>query len=255
MKKHKINFYGIMAILILVFTLLFILFFSPGVSSTADLDAIPTDIPDDTLSSPESTVTPENPDYSKLNITPSNVQAVISAMARPGEYYQETVSTLYHSSGSRTYPRKKWVHGALQRVDVISETNTVLMHILYHNKDVYMWRAGSARYYKTSMGEFSPDNDQMIMTYEEIANLAPESITKAEYTVYNSIPCIYVESKSSENGYTSKYWIATDTGLLAFGQTLDRSGNVFYTVESKQIAVTQQDDSLFLLPNGSSVAQ
>ena len=249
MKNKKNNFYVIAAILMILATLFFIIVFSPGVTSSV-FDPIPQSTSD--IGSEAVDGAFENPDYSKIEITPENVQAVIRAMARPSEYYCESRSTLSYSGGSKAYPRKRWVSGSRSRVDIISENGTATMSMLYSNENVYIWRSGSARYYSTGAGDFTPDVSQMTMVYEDILNFPQESILAAQYTLHNSIPCIYVKAANPISGYTCEYWVATDSGLLIRGQTLDASGAVIFTVDVSQTIIGPQDSSLFLLPDGST---
>jgi len=249
-KNKKISSYALAAILVILVTLAFIFIFSPGVTSSV-VNSIPTDPPDaDTL---DTGIIPDNPDYSRVEITKDNVQAVIRAMARPTEYYYETQSTLFYSGGSRSYPRKKWSNGKQERVDIISENGTTTMTVIYSGNNVYMWRPGHNRYYKTTSGEFTSDSTQMIMVYEDILALDATNITDAKYMIYNSVPCIYVEASNPLTGYTDKYWISTDTGLLSFGQIFNKENAIIYSVEAKQTTTATQDPSLFLLPTGDAI--
>ena len=250
MKNQKISSYAFTAILVVLVTLIFIIIFSPAVTSSV-VNSIPTYPPNTT--SPGTAEILENPDYSQIEITKENVQSVIRAMARPTEYYYETKSTLFHSGGSKSYPRKKWTNGKLGRVDIISENGTTTMTVIYSPSSVYMWRPGQTRYDRTKPGDFTADTSQMMMVYEDVLELEAENILDAKYTIYNSLPCIYVEALSPLTGYKSHYWISADTGLLAFGQMSDSDNSVIYTVEAMQTVISVQDSSIFLLPDGNSI--
>ncbi len=250
MKNQKISSYAFTAILVILVTLIFIIIFSPAVTSSV-VNSIPTYPPNTT--SPDTTEILENPDYSQIEITKENVQSVIRAMTRPSEYYYETKSTLFHSGGNKSYPRKKWTNNKLERVDIISENGTTTMTVIYSPSAVYMWRPGQTRYYRTNPGDFTADTSQMIMVYEDVLKLESKNILDAKYTIYNSLPCIYVEALNPLTGYKSRYWISTDTGLLAFGQMLGLNDTVIYTVEATQTVVSPQDSSIFLLPDGASI--
>ncbi len=249
MKNKKISFYSFAAVLIIAATLLFVLVFSPGVSSSV-LNPIPNELSSNATS--DTAQVPENPDYSKIEINKYNVQAVVSAMSRPSQYYHETTSTIHHASGSKSYPRKKWCNGTQERIDIIAENGTTEMTVIHSGKYTYMWRPGHTRYYRANAGAFSADSTQMIMVYQDILKLKTDDITDAKFTLYNSVPCVYVEAVSPQTQYRSRYWVSSETGLLAYGQTLDSANNVIYTVEATQTFVDTQDPSLFLLPNGET---
>lgn len=250
MKNQKISSYAFTAILVILVTLIFIIIFSPAVTSSV-VNSIPTYPPNTT--SPGDTEILENPDYSQIEITKENVQSVIRAMARPVEYYYETKSTLSHSGGSKSYPRKKWTNGKLSRVDIIAENATTTMTVIYSPNAVYMWRPGHTRYYQSKPGDFTADNSQMMMVYEDVLELEIENILDAKYVVYNSLPCIYVEALNPVSGYKNRYWISAETGLLAFGQTAKSDGSVIYTVEAVETIVSPQEASTFLLPTGEAI--
>lgn len=250
MRVKKNTFLILASIAVVALTCLFVFLFSPGISSSV-IDSIPTDPPDISGADGNGGQASNNPDYSKIDITRENVQSVIRAMARPSDYYYETESVLAYSGGSSAYARKKWAHGAWERVDILSDSSTVTMHIIYGGGNVFMWRPGATRYYKTNAGEFTADDSQMMMVYEDVLHLDPSNILDAKYTLYNGTPCIYVEANNPVLGYRERYWISTENGLLILGQTL-KDSTVIYTVRSKVITVAAQDESLFQLPTGES---
>ncbi len=184
-----------------------------------------------------------------VTIDKNNVKSIISAMARPTEYFSETQSVLSHESGSATYTRKRWVRGDLSRVDLISSTQTQTMHYVYTADKVYIWRSGSTTYYTASKGDFEPDDAQMMMSYEDITSAADENIIKAELTTYDNSPCIYAELKSPHTGYTEHYWVSATTGLLLRGETLNKEGAVIYSITATQTEVSEQAPETFLLPD------
>lgn len=67
---------------------------------------------------------------------------------------------------------------------------------------------------------FPPMPEQAIPTYEEILALPPETITQADYRTVSDVRCIYVETAEDEWGYTQRYWVSVDTGLLVVAERL-----------------------------------
>lgn len=187
-----------------------------------------------------------------VTIDKSNVKNIVSAMARPAEYFSETQSVLSHESGSATYTRKRWVKNHLSRVDLISSNHAQTMHYIYTEDKVYIWRSGNNTYYTASKGDFEPDDAQMMMSYEDITSAAEENIIKAELTTYDNSPCIYAELKSPHTGYTEHYWISATTGLLLHGETLNKEGSVIYSITATQTEVSEQSPENFILPGGKT---
>ena len=184
-------------------------------------------------------------------IDKTNVKSIIAALNRPSEYYSETKSTITHSKGSIDYTRKRWTKGPLSRVDIIASSGAISKHYIYNSESAFIWRPGSRTYYKTSKGSFDADEDQMLMTYEDILSTDDENIITAQFSVYDSHPSIYVETKIPSEGYTERYWISASTGLLLFGQTLDESGNVIYSISAVQTDTSPQNSDIFKLPDGT----
>lgn len=185
---------------------------------------------------------------SAVTIDKTNVKSIISAMARPKEYFSETQSILSHKAGSATYTRRRWAREGLSRVDLISATQT--MHYVYTSDKVYVWRAGNRTYYTASRGEFEPDDAQMMMSYEDILIADDDNIISASLTMYDSTPCIYAELRSPHTGYTERYWVSATTGLLLHGETLDTSSSVIYSITTTQTDISEQAPENFTLPDG-----
>lgn len=185
---------------------------------------------------------------SAVAIDKENVKSIISAMARPKEYFSETQSILSHESGSATYTRRRWVRENLTRVDLVSQSQT--MHYVYTSDNVYVWRSGSRTYYTASRGEFEPDDAQMMMSYEDILIADDKDIVSAGLATYDSTPCIYAELRSPLTGYTERYWVSTTTGLLLHGETLNTQASVVYSITATQTDISEQAADNFKLPDG-----
>ncbi len=241
-KQQKTNFILIVAAIGVVVFILFLLFV-PDMSTTL-ISTVPEYPPESNIiSTNEALIT------SAVTVDKTNVKSIISAMARPEEYYSETQSILSHSTGSATYKRERWVKGNLTRVDVSPQSGSVT-HYVYTQKNVYVWREGTNSYHTAARGDFEPDDAQMMMTYEDLLNARDEDIVAAELTLYEGSACIYAEAKSPHTGYSERYWVSASTGLLLHGQTLDTNGSVIYSITTKQTDISPQSDDTFKLPDG-----
>lgn len=249
MKKHRTLIFFLSAIL-LTSTLVFLLLLMPDMSSTV-VDSVPEYPPH-----PTPVISADSESLNKIAVDRTNIKNIVSAIARPQEYFSETKSTLYHSGGSAEYMRKKWVKGNLSRVDIISSvtTQSVSAHYIYSPGFVYVWKPGDRTYFRTSRGDFDADDAQMLASYEDIINVPDEWITDARHSLYDGNLCIYCEAKNPATNYSERYWISSSTGLLLHGETLDENGVVIYTVSSTQTDISVQDESLFILPDGASPA-
>lgn len=188
----------------------------------------------------------------KIDISKENVKSVVAALARPSEYYTETQSILSYTGGSATYNRRKWVKNGRTRIDVMNNYGTAVSHAIYAGGNVFLWRPGDRTYYKTAEGSISPDDLQMMMTYEDILKASDESILTAQYTQYDGINCIYAEVSDPKLLYTERYWVSVSTGLLVYGQTLNESGSVIYSITALRTDISPQNDEIFELPDGTN---
>ncbi len=186
-------------------------------------------------------------DYSRIEISTGNVQDIVSAMKRPKEYYVETKSESFYDSTSSVNLRRRWVRDGLSRIDILSAGGNVTMSTIYAGNTVYYWTPNSSRVLKMSRGNFSANDEQMIMDYTSLLNLPPDSITDAKLSRINGEQCIYVEAKNTY-GYIEKYWVSTQNGLLLLGQTL-KGENIIYSVQLIELDLTRPDDVEFTLPD------
>ena len=62
--------------------------------------------------------------------------------------------------------------------------------------------------------------------------------------------CIYTETAENERGYSLRYWVSVDTGLLAAAEKLDR-GELIYTMTALTLDAEEPTDADFTLPDGT----
>ena len=243
--KHRTLFFVFVALFILLVSVIAILFL-PNMSATL-INTVPEHPPE--FRSPDSG---KPADTEAIVVDKTNVKNIIAAIKRPEEYFSETRSTISHESGSASFARQKWVKGNLSRIDVFSSVSSQnpSAHYIYTADLIYAWRPGERTPYKTARGSFEPDDEQMMMSYEDIISANVNDITTAQLTMYDGVSCIYAEVKNPSNNYTNRYWVSYSTGLLVFGQSLNRDGKVVYSVTATQTDVSPQSMDSFRLPNG-----
>ena len=201
----------------------------------------------------EQTQSTDTIDYSRVEITKDNVQSIVAAMKRPDEYYTETKSETFFDNTSAVSLRRRWVRDGISRVDILNSGGSLTMSSIYTSSTVYYWTPGSSRVLKMPRGSFTADNEQMMMDYETLLNLAPESITDAKLSRISGEQCIYVEAKNAM-GYIEKYWISSQNGLLVLGQTL-KGEQIIYSVQLVDINLTRPDDIEFTLPDKKVITE
>lgn len=243
--KNRTMFFVFIALFIIIVSVVAILFL-PNMSATL-INTVPEYPPEFHPFQPAETVVAE-----AVTVDKTNVKAIVNAIKRPEEYFSKTQSILSHNSGSASFARQKWVKGSLSRVDVFSSVSsqTPSAHYIYTDKFVYAWKPEERTAHKSTRGSFNPDDDQMMISYEDITSVEDEDIITAQLTVYDGTSCIYAEVRNPSSGYTNRYWISYSTGLLVFGQSLNPEGKVVYSVTSTQTDISPQNMETFLLPNG-----
>ena len=243
--KHRTMFFVFIALFILLVSVVAILFL-PNMSATL-INTVPEYPPEFHSFDPVQTVGAE-----AVTVNKTNVKAIVAAIKRPEEYFSKTQSTISHDSGSASFARQKWVKGELSRVDVFPSLSaqTPSAHYVYTADSVFVWRSGERTAHKASRGSFLPEDEQMMMTYEDITSAKDEDIITAQLTVYDGTSCVYAEVRNPSSGYTNRYWVSYSTGLLVFGQSLNREGKVVYSVTSTQTDISPQDMETFRLPDG-----
>ncbi len=92
-----------------------------------------------------------------------------------------------------------------------------------------------------------------MLSYEALREVPAEDIAAADYREENGAGCIYVETHSDEDGYRDRYWISVDSGLLTTAERL-YGETVVYRFTAGEADVSPQDEELFLLPTGETLA-
>ncbi len=247
MKKsfHISSFHITVLIGILAIAVIVALFLLPDMSSKS-ITTVPEYPPElSTIDTNESLIT------NALVINRENAKSIIEALHRPSEYYSETESVISHNGGSSTFFRKKWVKGDYSRVDIISNSDRATMHYVYTKEKVYIYSPSSRTYYTTAKGDFDADSTQMLVTYEDIIKTPDDDILDAKLATLDGSSCIWVETKNQSTGNTTRYWVATSTGLLLYAETVDSNGNTVYTLTTKNTELSPQSEDIFKLPDGS----
>ena len=92
------------------------------------------------------------------------------------------------------------------------------------------------------------------ISYEDVLALAPEQIAQADYRMVSDVRCIYVETAEDDWGYTQRYWVSVDTGLLVVAERL-QDGETVYRMASLAVDETAPDAQNFVLPDGTDLLQ
>ncbi len=213
--KNKTFIFILLALLLVAILVLFLYFFG----SQADIS--PVLLPDagDTTvnSNPAATHGPG------LTVTAENVQAVIRALERPESYSRTATLTQYadaeHFRESLVTVWKDQDKIRILQLDASESRNTLLLE-----DKLYIWYGSEDAVFTGQLQPLPPNRDDLyqgIPSYEDVLALAPEDITNAAYTQWGGWPCILAETRTGTLGYTTRYYVSTEYGLLVGYELLD----------------------------------
>ena len=82
--------------------------------------------------------------------------------------------------------------------------------------------------------------------------LPQDHIVQADYRVVSDVRCIYAETAEDTWGYTQRYWVSVDTGLLVVAERLQK-GETVYRMAALEADQTAPPAETFTLPDGTDL--
>ena len=191
----------------------------------------------------------QNDGIDRIEVSTETVKSVLGTLARAGSFSRVyTVKTYY--DGKESAQTLNYSQSGDKMKLSITKGGSV-KNILVLGNDLYIWYDGSYGVFrsKLSEGTVARDVDMFsgLVTYEDIKDVPQENIVAATYAEQSGQPCIYVEYKNGELGYTYQVYIAIDSGLLYSMKTLDGDKAVF-TMDSVNTDLSTPTDSTFKIP-------
>ena len=187
----------------------------------------------------------------RVEVTPDTVQNVIATLTRPENYWRTITITTYWSGGSGVTTVNSYVFGDAVRTDTVLPGGQV-RHTVRADGKMYLWYNSERSVSVLQTGAFSEDDEQWIPTYEDLLEEEPARIAEADYETCLELDCIYAATAEDSFGYSERYWVAVDSGLLVAAERL-QSGQTVYRMEASAVTLSTPDASLFTLPNGTSL--
>ena len=190
-------------------------------------------------------------DLTVVEVTPETVQAAIATLERPAQYRRTIWIEQFWDGGSGSYSVSVAVGDGRTRVDRTLPDGRV-RHAVTNGVTTYIWYDGYSEVYSGPADTVSADDEQDIPTYEEVLALPVEDITAAGYQMVSNTECIYVEAEERD-GYSMRYWVSVDTGLLVAAEKL-LDGETVYRMASPTLDASSSFSSDFTLPDGTLVS-
>ena len=184
-----------------------------------------------------------------VEVRPETVQAAIETLHRPQVYRRSVTVEYLWNSDSGTAEMTTAVLNGWTRVDrTLADGQT--RHVITDGTVSYIWYNEESDFHTGASADISADAEQAIPTYEEILALPPETITQADYHTVSDVRCIYVETAEDEWGYTQRYWVSVDTGLLVVAERL-YDGEPVYRMAALTVDQSIPSTYDFTLPDGT----
>ena len=195
----------------------------------------------------------------RVEVTSETVQAVISTLARPETYSRYiTIETFWENGGHAVYTILSAVDKGVTSLRIISSVGAEKRIIVTPDK-LYIWYRGDRVPYigeKGSAGDETRTADewQMLASYEDIMSIDVKDISDAGFTGYNGEDCIYVQYRSALLGYSGKYYISIEFGLVTGAEEYDGTGALVYKMTAGECTTGTIDPSEFILPDGTDLS-
>ncbi len=185
---------------------------------------------------------------SLVTVTPETAGTVVATLSRPTEYRRTVTIEQIWSGGSTTTETEVVVLNGWTRTDRDLPGGQV-RHAVTDGETTYIWYDNQSTVYEAAAGDITADNEQAILTYEDILELSEEQIAAADYRAISGVNCVYVETEADSMGYVLRYWVSVDTGLLTAAEKL-LDGEPVYRMAALELSQTPPSAADFTLPDG-----
>ena len=242
-----ITVFGVLFIAIVVSAMLLFTYFERG------NEPIPLPVTTQTTSdTPPVINVPDTQDH--VEVTRDSLREVVSTLFRPDTYSREILVVTFWEGGRAEYRIKTDVTENVTSLHIRPPTGGE-KRIIVTPDTLYIWYTGDVSVYSGAIGSAgdeyrTADEWQMLAHYEELYDLDPNDIIGTGYVVYNGEDCIYAEYLSPLLGYTKKYYVSIDYGLIAGAEEYDETGKLVYVMTAGDCVIGVVDPTAFILPGG-----
>lgn len=196
----------------------------------------------------ETAASPEQGTLRRVEVTPQTVQLVIERLARPANYRRTVAVERYWSGISGVSTALVSAADGWTRVD-LTNGNGETRHSIVSPAECWIWYDETDSVYHGAAA-LSADEEQSIPTYENILRLDAASIAAADYRALDELNCIYVETVPDGAGYTDRYYISVESGLLVSMERA-KDGAAAYRMSALTVERDAVDAAAFTLPDGT----
>lgn len=249
MNKGRIMLFAMLAAVTIVLAVFASFFASSQADSEVPKIELPQELPGGI--EPGASIISSEPAPEVGEVTAENLSALVLSLERPEEYYATISVELFWQEGSARSTRELWSTGGYELIRTYTEDGAPGQNCIVAGENTYIWQEGDAQYYLGSTGSFSTDDAARIPTYEDLADVEPQSVAACYYEASGDIPCLYAETVDSL-GQVNKWWVSLSSGLLWKFETWD-ADTLAYRMQTMSLSTDAVDRGQFILPDGNSV--
>ena len=197
---------------------------------------------------------------SRLNIvtiTPETVRPAISTLSRPASYSRSQTVETFWSGGSGQSLSQIYVSGGRTRLDTQQADGSIRHTLVEAGAEETLtgvWYDEESDWVLLRSPRLTADLAGRMLTYETVRDLPVEAIAVADYREKDGVNCVYVETAGDGDGCVDRYWVSVDNGLLHEAERR-RDGELIYRFTAGAPEIAAQEESLFLLPDGGTLAE
>lgn len=204
----------------------------------------------------------ENGQNSRLHtvsVSPETASAAVSflTMSRPSSYSRTQLVETFWSGGSGQSSFQIYVSGTRTRLDAALPDGSVRHTLVEKTEEQTLagvWYDEEDEWTLLRSPDLTADLAGRMLSYEALREVPAEDIALADYREEDGAGCIYVETHPDEAGYRDRYWVSVESGLLTTAERL-YGETVVYRFTAGEADVSPQEESLFVLPDGSTLAE
>lgn len=193
-----------------------------------------------------------------VSVSPETASAAISflTMSRPTSYSRAQLVETFWSGGSGQSSFQVSVSGSRTRLDAALPDGSVRHTLVEESGEQTLagiWYDEETEWTLLRSQDLTAGLAGRMLSYEALREVPAEDIAAADYREEDGAGCIYVETHPDEDGYRDRYWVSVDSGLLTTAERLYHE-TVVYRFTAGEADVSPQEENLFLLPTGETLA-
>ncbi len=186
----------------------------------------------------------------RVEVTPETVQRVIERIARPENYSRTVRIERRWADGVGETTMQVRVSEDWTRIDA---AGTDERHVITGDGKSWIWYGAEGSVY-SGAAALTADEEQNIPTYEAVLDLPAGAIIAADYRMLEDTECVYVETGEDSYGYSQRFWVDVESGLLAAAERVN-GGEVVYRMTSLELTRDDVTGEAFRLPDGETLYQ